>query len=176
MHIWGKKWQATPVFLPGEFHEQRSLGGYSPWGHKDLDMTKRHTWRRKWQPTPVFLPGKFRGLRSLVGYSPWDRKESDTTERLHFHYQMTHMYSSVLNSHVCLSGVSSCFLPIAQPSEVSPGPLWKSAPSSFLFSLLFASNIWGGVRGLENKRTKTIKIRTSSRARGNLNCLLEERA
>ena len=27
-------WQPTPVFLPGEFHGQRSLAGYSPWGHK----------------------------------------------------------------------------------------------------------------------------------------------
>ena len=29
-----KKWQPTPVFLPGESHEQRSLAGCSPWGHK----------------------------------------------------------------------------------------------------------------------------------------------
>ena len=29
----------TPVFLPGEFHGQRSLAGYSPWGHKELDTT-----------------------------------------------------------------------------------------------------------------------------------------
>ena len=29
-----KGWQATPVFLPGEFHGQRSLVGYSPWDHK----------------------------------------------------------------------------------------------------------------------------------------------
>ena len=28
------------VFLPGEFHGQRRLGGYSPWGHKKLDMTE----------------------------------------------------------------------------------------------------------------------------------------
>ena len=27
------------VFLPGEFHGQRSLVGYSPWGHKESDMT-----------------------------------------------------------------------------------------------------------------------------------------
>ena len=27
--------QPTPVFLPGEFHGQRSLAGYSPWGHKE---------------------------------------------------------------------------------------------------------------------------------------------
>ena len=31
---WKRKWQPTPVFLPGEFHGQRSLAGYSPWGHK----------------------------------------------------------------------------------------------------------------------------------------------
>ena len=29
-----KKWQPTSVFLPGKFHGQRSLAGYSPWGHK----------------------------------------------------------------------------------------------------------------------------------------------
>ena len=30
----------TPVSLPGEFHGQRSLVGYSLWGHKELDMTE----------------------------------------------------------------------------------------------------------------------------------------
>ena len=30
---WRRKWLPTPVFLPGEFHGQRSLVGYSPWGH-----------------------------------------------------------------------------------------------------------------------------------------------
>ena len=29
----------TPAFLPGEFHGQRSLVGYSPWGRKEWDMT-----------------------------------------------------------------------------------------------------------------------------------------
>ena len=29
---WSRKWLPTPVFLPGEFHGQRSLVGYSPWG------------------------------------------------------------------------------------------------------------------------------------------------
>ena len=32
---WKKKWPPTPVFLPGKFHVQRSLEGYSPWGCKD---------------------------------------------------------------------------------------------------------------------------------------------
>ena len=34
---------ASPVFLPGEFHGQRSLVGYSPWGNKQLDMTEQPT-------------------------------------------------------------------------------------------------------------------------------------
>ena len=33
----------VPVFLPREFHGQRSLVGYSPWGHKESDMTERLT-------------------------------------------------------------------------------------------------------------------------------------
>ena len=38
---WRREWQPTPVFSPGESHGQRSLAGYSPWGHKELDMTER---------------------------------------------------------------------------------------------------------------------------------------
>ena len=40
---WRKEWQLTPVFLPGEFHGQRRLAGYSPWGRKELDMTEQLT-------------------------------------------------------------------------------------------------------------------------------------
>jgi len=31
---WRRKWQPTPVFLPGKSHGQRSLAGYNPWDHK----------------------------------------------------------------------------------------------------------------------------------------------
>ena len=37
---WRRKWQPTPVLLPGESHEQRSLKGYSPQGHKGSDRTE----------------------------------------------------------------------------------------------------------------------------------------
>ena len=36
---WSRKWQLTPVFLPGKFHGQRGLVGYSQWGHKESDKT-----------------------------------------------------------------------------------------------------------------------------------------
>ena len=35
-----RKWQPTPVFLPGESHGQRSLVGYKPWGRKESDTTE----------------------------------------------------------------------------------------------------------------------------------------
>ena len=37
---WRRIWQPTPVLLPGESHGGRSLVGYSPWGHKESDMTE----------------------------------------------------------------------------------------------------------------------------------------
>ena len=37
---WTRKWQPTPVFSPGKSHGRRSLVGYSPWGHKELDTTE----------------------------------------------------------------------------------------------------------------------------------------
>ena len=37
---WRRKWQTTPVFLPGESHGQRSLTGYSPWGRTRIG----HNW------------------------------------------------------------------------------------------------------------------------------------
>ena len=39
--FWRRKWQPTPVFMPGKSHGTRSLVGYSPWGRKESDMTER---------------------------------------------------------------------------------------------------------------------------------------
>ena len=43
--LWRRKWQPTPVCLPGESHGQRSLVGYIPWGCKESDMIEatQHT-------------------------------------------------------------------------------------------------------------------------------------
>ena len=35
-----RKWEATPVFLPGKFHGQRRLAGCSPWDRKESDTTE----------------------------------------------------------------------------------------------------------------------------------------
>ena len=38
---WRRKWQVTPVLLPGKSHGQRSLVGYSLWGRKESDTTEQ---------------------------------------------------------------------------------------------------------------------------------------
>ena len=54
---WRKEWQLTPVFLPGKLHRQRSLVGYSPWGHKESDRTEwlTHTHKHTRQKKSLFL-------------------------------------------------------------------------------------------------------------------------
>ena len=47
---WRREWLPTPVFWPGEVHEQRSLAGYSPWDQKDLGKNEELT-----PPTFTFL-------------------------------------------------------------------------------------------------------------------------
>ena len=48
---WRKKWQPTLVFLPGKSHEQGSLVGCSPWGHKRV----RHNFATKQQEQQIHL-------------------------------------------------------------------------------------------------------------------------
>ena len=38
---WRRKWQPTPVFLPGKSHGERSLAGYSRWGHRESQTRLR---------------------------------------------------------------------------------------------------------------------------------------
>ena len=54
---WRRAWQPTPVFLPRESHGQRSLVGYGPWGHKELDMTEVTEHSRKTGPSSELKKG-----------------------------------------------------------------------------------------------------------------------
>ena len=58
---WRRKWQPTPVILPGEFHGQRSLADCSPWGCKESGMTEQLSLTLEggkdlsWQPCYIHL-------------------------------------------------------------------------------------------------------------------------
>ena len=62
---WRRKWQSTPVLLPGKSHGQKSLVGYSPWGCKD------HTWLSH---VPVCMEAFDEFLLINV---PWSQEFSD---------------------------------------------------------------------------------------------------
>ena len=70
---WRRKWQLTPVLLPGEPKGWRSLVGCHLWG-------RMHALEKEMATTPVFLPGESQGWRSLVGCRLWGRTESDMIE------------------------------------------------------------------------------------------------
>ena len=72
---WKRKWQHTPVFLPGKSHGQRSLVGYGPWGCKELDMTEQlsmHTHRTR--EDPVICLGHF--VSCSVTWAMWPRRST----------------------------------------------------------------------------------------------------
>ena len=61
--LWRREWQPTPVFLPGEFHGQRSLVGYSPWGCKELDTT---------EPLTLFICQNTSNIKSNLSYTAFE--------------------------------------------------------------------------------------------------------
>ena len=66
---WKREWQPTPVILPGEFHGQRSLAGYSQWGHKESGTTCPA--RGKSKVTSIVGGGGSAHLLRGRGRSPW---------------------------------------------------------------------------------------------------------
>ena len=69
---WRRKWQPTPVFLPGKLHGQRSLVGYSSWDCKESDTTERLTHISFWGDWLAFLEvwGLLPVFRCSVGVAP----------------------------------------------------------------------------------------------------------
>ena len=108
---WSRKWQPTTVFLPGKFHGQRSLAGYSPWGHKESDTTKHacmhtrvrthanthtHThraltvrWKWKWKSSCSVVSHSLwpHGLQPTRLLCPWNFPGKSTGVGCHFFLQ-----------------------------------------------------------------------------------------
>ena len=64
---WRRKWQPTPVFMSVKFHGLRSLVGYSPWGHKELDTTEQLHFHFEIAQLHMLLPS-FLFKNSMVSY------------------------------------------------------------------------------------------------------------
>ena len=68
---WKREWLLTLAFLHGEFHGQRNLVGYSPWGRKELDATERLILFFFFHPSHISLAYCF-GSCHLICFGHWD--------------------------------------------------------------------------------------------------------
>ena len=115
--FWRREWQPTPVILPGESHGQRSLEGYSSWGHKELDTTE-------WLAQGANCPW----LR-ITGRDPWDGVPFDcrhwrgcgksTCCTLEWSLGQSHMKKSQSQNHISVPISESAY------SSICLGNFWR---------------------------------------------------
>ena len=78
-----RKWQPAPVFLPGKFHGQKNLVGYSPWGCKESDTTE-HTQASEFLKAYLqegITAGYIDKLAFETGLGVWVRMQRNRTGR-----------------------------------------------------------------------------------------------
>ena len=102
--LWRRKWQPTPVFLPGKFHGQRSLAGYSPQGGKELHMTEHstHAHHAQSKDDPCGLCRNITGLTSLVEINNLGTSLVVQWLRIHLPTQGTQVQSLVQEDPTCI--------------------------------------------------------------------------
>ena len=147
---WRRKWQSTPLFLPGKYH---GLVGYSPWGHKNLDTIYRlnnnnnGSYREK-------LPARFlrenKSPWGLVECLLWSIPHPDNTPHSHMNPKELTVLSSGLASNSETHTSSSCACssfsfnahwPLGMSKEHFPVdstdpviPVWLQTASAVFFS------------------------------------------
>ena len=131
---WRRKWQPTPVFLPGKSHGQRRLASYRQWGHKESDTTEQLT--PQWEipnanPAMVIFPPAKTWQPSLSSpsqvYNTKQINKSTNQSAVNIqdsalHYLPTHSSSSLTPHHP-----HSHYHPQSQAPEAANSP---SAPLS----------------------------------------------
>ena len=122
---WKRKWQPTPVFLPGKSHGQRSLAGCSPWGSQRVG--------RNWVSTHALSFYQFlsagKSLCSITDHSMWNHKKPgleswfypDCFSFLLFGESFTHSF--VFEAEIAVCGFSAVVVaagstPVVQESVV----------------------------------------------------------
>ena len=124
---WRRKWQVTPVFLPGKTHGQRNLVDYSPWGYKRV----RHHLPTKQRQILISLPSAF-------------TKNSNKTLKC--------VYFLSYNYKLCKCWNTMASLPYAKHVCIS---LKSSLNSSFLHFLLILWHCFCKIKPMGRKKKST---------------------
>ena len=102
--LWRRKWQPTPVFLPGKSHGQRSQAVCSPWGCKESDTTE-------YLSAAYINHDTFKEFhKSVNNRYAFVRKSKKITEKI---YLSTDMMCICIISHVCMW--RNCHCPTSMP-------------------------------------------------------------
>ena len=128
---WKRTCPPTPVFLPGEFHGQRSLVAYNPWDHKESDTTKWLTLRLA-GIEKLYLKRRF--LWVNVGLNTiWNKVEHSCFQQ----YSACRLYANKLctlpieefRKHVFQNYLTMKYIFSVSLSwgQVVPEPPWKSS-------------------------------------------------
>ena len=132
---WRRKWQPTPVFVPGESHGQRSLAGYSPWGCRVRhDSVTKHTSTRaeKKPPCSCSLHGYWCRILSRPSVSlKWDQGWFSSLYDVHSSTQSSvwhQLWYPVLQIH----RVTYIDLPQGRSPSLSKDPLVEQVTESAL--------------------------------------------
>ena len=118
---WRRKWQPTPVLLPGESHGGRSLVGYSPWGHKETERLHFdfHTvMNRAFQWFFTITPGTLSQTEGLL-FPGGGRRQFQCP-------------AQVSRSLLTIS-VHASLIPSVNPCTLSDGALQRQSAGEFVF-------------------------------------------
>ena len=113
---WRRKWQPTPVFLPGESHRERSLGVYSPWSWKNLTRLKQLSMHTLVHCGTL---GRWLNLSDPQFLHP---QNSDNTSLLRIKWN--HVYKGLVHSTCSIIGACYCTIRaslVAQRFKCLPG-------------------------------------------------------
>ena len=131
---WRRKWQPTPVFLPGESHGQRSLRGYSPWSHKNLDTTEHACTHVQLSIPPLYM----RTTDTHTHTRPSIHLDTNTCAHIHPFTQTdrqthmdTHIHMSIMFTHPFIHSCTHIYihtLTFTLPSSIFR--LYRYSPSS----------------------------------------------
>ena len=124
-----RKWQPTTVFLPGKSHGRRSLGGCSPWGRKESDMTEQlhfsspthwgqaqSYWHSVFPPCPFSLPSFvwfcmfFFAGQVLLSTPSWCSACTSVSEGVFLMYEWREMYSTSTHSTSAILFSPECWV------------------------------------------------------------------
>ena len=174
---WTRKWQPTPVLLPGKFHGQRSLPGYSLWGHKRVGHDWAHSIHTR-SKAGITTETKQNGrlLFTLSGLELlWDVCPTLAITSICWYWNLGFYWPASQHTNECyveLSGTWGCNilqLCTYHADTVSPGAISLSGhPSSLVPFPLFCHSLRTslGTRGLDNgtkypfKKLVSLQIRT----------------